>query len=114
MPQAPVVILKSLYIKGSAIVIGRQSEYSLYDAGLARRRMTDSDDSVEAKRFFDILTITHVEEATGTVINMMKWDKASDFVEFRDSNQEIIAPVLGKFGPKGRMLKIAVEITARH
>ncbi len=56
----------------------------------------------------------HIEESTGTVINMMKWDKASDFVEFRDSNQEIIAPVLGKFGPKGRMLKIAVEITAKH
>ena len=56
----------------------------------------------------------HIEESTGTVINFMKWDKASDFVEFRDSNQDIIAPVLGKFGPKGRMLKIAVEIAATH
>jgi hypothetical protein len=44
----------------------------------------------------------------------MKWDNAADFVEFRDSNQDIIAPVLGKFGPKGRMLKIAVEIMAKH
>ena len=56
----------------------------------------------------------HVEESTGTVINIMKWDKASDFVEFRDSNQDIIAPVLRKFGPKGRMLKIAVEIMAKN
>lgn len=56
----------------------------------------------------------HVEESAGTVINVMKWDKASDFVEFRDSNQEIIAPALGRFGPKSRMLKVAMEISAQH
>lgn len=56
----------------------------------------------------------HVEESTGTVINIMKWDKAADFVEFRDANQDVIAPVLGKFGPKGRMLKVAVEIMPKH
>jgi hypothetical protein len=44
----------------------------------------------------------------------MKWDSAADFVEFRDSNQDVIAPVLGRFGPKGSMLKIAVEIMAKH
>ena len=52
----------------------------------------------------------HVEEGTGTVINVMRWTKASDFVAFRDSNQDIIAPALGKYGPKGRMLKIAFEL----
>ena len=56
----------------------------------------------------------HKEESTGTVINIMKWDKATDFVKFRDSNQEIIGPVLGKYGPKGRMLKIVVEIESSH
>ena len=56
----------------------------------------------------------HIEEATGTVINVMKWNKASDFVSFRDSNQDIIAPVLGKFAPKGRLLKIAIEVAAKH
>ena len=56
----------------------------------------------------------HIEESTGTVINIMKWDKASDFVEFRESNQDIIAPVLGHFGPKGRLLKIAVEVMPKH
>ena len=56
----------------------------------------------------------HREESTGTVINIMQWDKASDFVEFRDSNQEVIGPALGKYGPKGRMLQIVVEIESNH
>ena len=51
----------------------------------------------------------HVEETTGTVINVMRWTKATDFIEFRDSNQDIIGPALGKYGPRGRMLKIALE-----
>ena len=51
----------------------------------------------------------HVEESTGTVINVMRWTKATDFIEFRDSNQDIIGPALGKYGPRGRMLKIALE-----
>ena len=52
----------------------------------------------------------HIEESTGTVINIMRWTKATDFVAFRDSNQDIIAPALGKYGPKGRMLQIALEL----
>ena len=56
----------------------------------------------------------HKEGSTGTVINIMKWDKAADFVEFRDSNQAIIGPTLGKYGPKSRMLQIAVEIESDH
>ena len=52
----------------------------------------------------------HKEEATGAVINIMRWDRATDFVEFRDSNQEIIGPVLAKYGPKGRMLQVVAEI----
>ena len=56
----------------------------------------------------------HKEESTGTVVNIMKWDKAADFVDFRDSNQAIIGPVLGKYGPRGRMLQIVVEIESDH
>ena len=54
------------------------------------------------------------EESTGTVINIMKWDRATDFVEFRDSNQAIIGPIFGKYGPKGRMLKIVTQIESNH
>lgn len=56
----------------------------------------------------------HIETATGTVINIMQWEKASDFIEFRDANQDIIGPVLGKYGPKGRMLTVACRIAAQH
>ena len=56
----------------------------------------------------------HKEESSGTVINIMKWDRAVDFVEFRDSNRAIIGPAIGKYGPKGRMLKIVVEIESNH
>jgi hypothetical protein len=52
----------------------------------------------------------HVEESTGTVINVMQWDRAQDFIDFRDANQDVIGPAIGRFGPKGRMLKIATEI----
>lgn len=52
----------------------------------------------------------HVEEATGTVINIMQWDRAQDFIDFRDANQDTIGPAIGRFRPKGRMLKIAGEI----
>ena len=56
----------------------------------------------------------HKEDSTGTVINIMKWDEAADFVKFRDSNQEIVGPIVGKYGPEGRMLKIVVEIESSH
>lgn len=70
--------------------------------------------SVVAKqRKFHGATI-HVEETTGTVINLMKWDRAEDFVEFRDSNQAVIGPILGKYEPKGRMLKIVAQIESNH
>ncbi len=52
----------------------------------------------------------HIETATGTVFNIMQWERASDFIEFRDSNQDLIGPVLGKFNPNGRFLTIAGEI----
>lgn len=51
----------------------------------------------------------HVESATGTVINVMRWTRAADFIAFRDANQDVIAPALGKYGPAGRMLTIAME-----
>jgi hypothetical protein len=56
----------------------------------------------------------HKEKATGTVVNVMRWDRAADFVEFRDSNQAIIGPVLNKYGPKGRMFQIVAEIAPNH
>jgi hypothetical protein len=52
----------------------------------------------------------HVEESTGKVINIMRWDRAQDFIDFRDANQDIIGPAIGRFNPEGRMLKIATEI----
>lgn len=52
----------------------------------------------------------HVEAATGTVLNYMRWDTHQDFINFRDSNAEKIGEVLGEFGPKGRMIDIVAEI----
>lgn len=68
---------------------------------------------VSTQKKFHGATI-HIEESTGTVINIMKWVKASDFVAFRDLNREMTASVLGQFGPQARELKIAVEIPPRH
>ena len=55
----------------------------------------------------------HVEESTGTVINVMRWDRAKDFIIFRDSNQDIIGPAIGRFKPKPRVLTIAAEIASQ-
>jgi hypothetical protein len=52
----------------------------------------------------------HVEHATGTVLNYMRWDTHQHFITFRDSNAEKISAVLGEFGPKGRMLDVVAEI----
>ena len=52
----------------------------------------------------------HVEKATGTVINYMRWDTHQHFIDFRDGNAEKIGEVLGEFGPMGRMLDVVVEI----
>ncbi len=56
----------------------------------------------------------HVERATGTVINYMRWDTHEDFIHFRDSNAERIGEVLGEFGPKGRMLELTGDIEPKH
>lgn len=75
------------------------------------KALTDLMNSVVSKHpKFQGATI-HVEDSTGMVINIMRWDKATDFIEFRDSNQEIIGSAIGRFGPKGRMLKISAEIS---
>lgn len=50
-----------------------------------------------------------VEHETGTVANVMLWDKASDFVEFRDSNRSVIGSAIGHFGPKPRFYSVARE-----
>ena len=52
----------------------------------------------------------HVEKATGTVINYMRWNTHQHFIDFRDSNAEKIGEVLGEFGPMGRMLDVVAEI----
>ena len=52
----------------------------------------------------------HVEKATGTVINYMRWDTHQHFIDFRDGNAEKIGEVLGEFGPMGRMLDVVAEI----
>ena len=52
----------------------------------------------------------HVEAATGTVLNYMRWDTHQDFINFRDSNAEQIGATLGEFGPMGRMLDVVAEI----
>jgi hypothetical protein len=54
----------------------------------------------------------HVEAATGTVLNYMRWDTHQHFIDFRDSNAARIGEVLGEFGPKGRMLDVAAEISS--
>lgn len=50
-----------------------------------------------------------VDDDSGTVANMMLWDKASDFIAFRDNNADIIGPALGHFGPKPRFYKVAYQ-----
>lgn len=54
----------------------------------------------------------HVEKATGTVLNYMRWDTHQHFIDFRDGNAEKIGEVLGEFGPQGRMLDVVAEIPA--
>jgi len=49
--------------KGNATVAGRRSDFSLYDPGLARRRMADSFGYSFAKGFFDIWRLPHAQEA---------------------------------------------------
>lgn len=48
--------------RGNATITGRRSPFSLYDAGLARRRMTDSYGDSSAKGFFDIWRIPQRQE----------------------------------------------------
>ncbi|MEM7467641.1 MAG: antibiotic biosynthesis monooxygenase [Pseudomonadota bacterium] len=54
-----------------------------------------------------------VEHDTGVVANIMLWDKASDFVAFRDANRSTIGPAIGHFGPKPRFYAVAREFTAK-
>lgn len=56
--------------------------------------------------------VIHREDATGTVINYMRWDSHQAFIDFRDSNLARIGASLGEFGPRGRMLDIVTEIPA--
>ncbi len=49
--------------RGSATVTGRKSEYSLYDASLARRRMFDASADPAARGFFDIWKLPRQREA---------------------------------------------------
>jgi len=53
-----------------------------------------------------------VERSTGTVANMMLWDKASDFVAFRDKNRSTIGPAIGHYGPKPRFFEVASDFMA--
>ena len=64
---------------------------------------------VAAQPAFHGATI-HVEAATGTVLNYMRWDTHQHFIDFRDGNAEKIGDVLGEFGPQGRMLDVVAEI----
>ena len=64
---------------------------------------------VAAQPEFNGATI-HVEKATGTVINCMRWNTHQHFIDVRDSNAEKIGEVLGEFGPMGRMLNVVAEI----
>jgi hypothetical protein len=52
----------------------------------------------------------HVEAATGTVVNYMRWDTHQALMDFRDGNAERIGAALGEFGPQGRMLDVVAEI----
>ena len=51
-----------------------------------------------------------VDTADGTVMNLMQWDSAADFVAFRDANQDVIGPALGQFGPTPRFTTIAATL----
>jgi hypothetical protein len=55
-----------------------------------------------------------VEAASGSVFNAMRWETTADFIEFRDSHQDVIQPALAKFNPKPHMLSIACEIEAQN
>ena len=48
-----------------------------------------------------------VEQDTGVVSNVMFWDKASDFIQFRDANRSTIGAAIGRFGPKPRFYQVA-------
>ena len=50
-----------------------------------------------------------VEHDTGVVANVMLWEKASDFIRFRDANRSIIGAAIGHFGPKPRFFDVARE-----
>lgn len=50
-----------------------------------------------------------VEQGTGTVANIMLWDKATDFIAFRDANRSTIGAAIGHFGPKPRFFDVARE-----
>ena len=50
-----------------------------------------------------------VEQGTGTVANIMLWDKATDFIAFRDANRSTIGAAIGQFGPKPRFFDVARE-----
>ncbi|MGR8950736.1 MAG: hypothetical protein ACU84Q_22065 [Gammaproteobacteria bacterium] len=53
-----------------------------------------------------------VEQSTGAVANIMLWDKATDFVEFRDANRSTIGAAIGHFGPKPRFFDVARDFKA--
>ena len=50
-----------------------------------------------------------VEHDAGVVANVMLWDKASDFIHFRDANRSTIGAAIGHFGPKPRFFDVARE-----
>ena len=69
--------------------------------------LTELTDSLVSKQAAFHGNTILVEHETGTVANMMLWDKASDFISFRDNNAETIGPALGQFGPKPRFYHVA-------
>lgn len=56
-------------------------------------------------------TSVHIETGSGKVINAMRWDKAQDFIDFRDANQAQIGPALGQFKPSPRFFHLEEEIS---
>ena len=53
-----------------------------------------------------------VDHTSGHVVNLMRWETADDFIRFRDSNQDTIAPSIGRFNPSPRIFEVQAEINA--